>query len=353
MQKVKATIHLGNIRRNAQAFKSLTGVSLCAVVKANAYGHGAEETAFALSGVADCFAVALVEEGLSIRQAVCGKKILVLTPPMTEEEVYTMAINGFIVSVSSMDTAKKVLAVCKKFCLSICVHLKINTGMNRYGLLVSETERVCALFKNESLIQVTGVYSHLYDTTLATAAAQRERFLQAVDVCKRHFPKTVAHLSATYGCFLGKDFAFDMVRVGLGLYGYLPQGLVGRMLEVGRRLALKRAMQVSAAVIEGRNATFGGAGYGEPLQSVPAQLYTLRVGYADGFLRRRENGLSDVSCQPRPACMDASVRIGLLPQDRWQTVMWDADEIARRTGTISYEVLCAATRRAEFIYDND
>ena len=353
MQKVKATIHLGNIRRNAQAFKALSGVPLCAVVKANAYGHGAEETAFALSGIADCFAVALIEEGLSIRQAACGKRILILTPPLTEEDVYTMAANGFIVSVSNMNTAKRVLAVCKKFRLPICVHLKINTGMNRYGMPVSETERVCALFKNEPLTQVTGIYSHLYDTAFSTATAQREMFLQAVDVCKRYFPEAVAHLGATYGCLLGKDFAFDMVRVGLGLYGYLPQGLSGHMLETGKSLGLEQAMEISAAVIEGRNATFGGVGYGEPLQGFPMPLSTLRIGYADGFLRRRENGLVGSRNQPRPTCMDASVRIGALPQGTWQTVMWDAEEVARQTDTVSYEVLCAATRRAEFIYDND
>lgn len=353
MQKVKATIHLGNIRRNAQAFKALSGAALCAVVKANAYGHGAEETAFALSGIADCFAVALVEEGLSLRQAACGKPILILTPPLTDEDVYTMAASGFIVSVSNMDTAKRVLAVCKKFRLPICVHLKINTGMNRYGMLVSEAERVCALFKNEPLTQVTGIYSHLYDTAFSTAAAQRALFLQAVDVCKRYFPKAVAHLSATYGCLLGKDFAFDMVRVGLGLYGYLPQGLTGRMLETGKSLGLERAMEISAAVIEERNATFGGGGYGEPLQGFPMQQYTLRIGYADGVLRRRENGLFGSENQPRPTCMDASVRLGSLPQGTWQTVLRDADEVARQTGTVSYEVLCAATRRAEFIYDND
>ena len=85
MQKVVAEIHLGNIRRNAELFKKITGAKLCAVVKANAYGHGAEEVAYALSDIADCFAVALVDEGLQIRSAACGKDILVFSPPITEE----------------------------------------------------------------------------------------------------------------------------------------------------------------------------------------------------------------------------------------------------------------------------
>ena len=86
MQKVKAKIYLGNVRRNAVKFRALTGKKLCAVVKANAYGHGAVEIVNALENTADCFAVALIEEGLEIRMATCGKDVLVFTPPMTEEE---------------------------------------------------------------------------------------------------------------------------------------------------------------------------------------------------------------------------------------------------------------------------
>lgn len=353
MQKVKANIHLGNIKRNAQAFKSLTGKPLCAVVKANGYGHGAEETVLALSGVADCFAVALLEEGLSIRQAACGRSILVLTPPLTEEDVYTAACNRFIASVTDVCTAERILAVCRKYSLPIRVHLKINTGMNRYGITLPETARVCALLGGEPLVRVTGIYSHLYDTAFSTAMAQRELFMQAVNVCKGYFPKAAAHLSATYGALLGKAFAFDMVRIGLGLYGYLPQGLPVAALTTGKALGLQRAMEVSAAVVAEREFVFGGAGYGAPLMQNPKRLSTLRIGYADGFLRGKRNGLLGAERQFNPTCMDACVREGSLPYGEWQTVMKDADEVARQTGTVAYEVLCAATRRAEFIYDND
>ena len=93
MQKVRAEINLQHIRHNAEAFSRLTKTKLCAVVKANAYGHGAEAVTAALCGIADSFVVALIEEGLAIRVAACGKDILVLTPPTAEDEVYTLAWN--------------------------------------------------------------------------------------------------------------------------------------------------------------------------------------------------------------------------------------------------------------------
>ena len=86
MQKVIAKINLKAIVTNAKYFKESTGTKLCAVVKANAYGHGAVNVVNALSGLADFFAVSLIEEGIEISTAVCGKDILVLTPPITTEE---------------------------------------------------------------------------------------------------------------------------------------------------------------------------------------------------------------------------------------------------------------------------
>ena len=131
MQKVRAEIHLGNIRDNAKRLKALSNTRLCAVVKANAYGHGAEEVVNALSGVADCFAVALIEEGLAVRAQACGKEILVFTPPTDMEECYLLAVNGFTASVPDLWTARLLSAVCQKYRLPIKIHIKVNTGMNR------------------------------------------------------------------------------------------------------------------------------------------------------------------------------------------------------------------------------
>lgn len=350
MQKVWAKINLHSIQNNAKAFYKITNRPLYAVVKANAYGHGAETVAVALSGVVHGFAVALIDEALAIRMQSCGKEILVFTPPMTEEEVYTLAVNGFVATVPDLWTAKLVRTVCAKRRLPLCVHLKVNTGMNRYGCNHSQLGKICKVLYGDKFVQVQGVYSHLYTCANEVANAQRESFLRAERIVKNYYPQATAHLSATYGCLLGEEFAFDAVRVGIGLYGYLPNGIGEREKRVAETLCLQKAMTVYASVTARRNASYGGVGYGMPCITEKKTLSVLRVGYADGFLRRNPNGLLGAQDISKALCMDAAVVNGQYRRGRKVAVLSDAEEIAAATDTISYEVLCAATRRAEFVY---
>ena len=355
MQKVVAKIHLGSIRRNAEAFSRLTKTKLCAVVKANAYGHGAEEVVGALQSVAHAFAVAILDEGLAVRTAACGKDILVLTPPVCEEEVFALGANGFIASVPDLWTARLLCSVSEKYRLPMRVHLKINTGMNRYGMTAWELGRVCALLREKPFVLVEGIYSHLYTTDMQTAETQRALFQDAVKIGRGYFPRLTAHLSATYGCLLGERFAFDMCRVGIGLYGYLPSEMPKSALAVGKSLSLEKGMQVYAKTVVSRRYAFGGAGYGKPsvLLEKGERLSVCRCGYADGFLRKRENGTAGADENINNLCMDACIRANGKKRGETVPVMTDADETALAAGTISYEVLCAATRRAEFVYDED
>ncbi len=347
MRKIIAKIHLKNICRNAERFRSLygNGNRLCAVVKANAYGHGAEEVAFALSSIADCFAVALLDEAIALRVAACGRDILILTPPLTEWDVLCAAQNGFLLSVCDFLTARLVLAVCEKYRIPVRVHLKTNTGMNRYGMDLPTLKMVCKLFYGNKNVHVEGVYSHLYTTDRAISKRQRELFLAHVGEVKGYFPNALCHLSATYGATLGNEFLFDMQRVGLGLYGYFPDG-------IKPPFPLEKGMEIFAQTIQTRKYTFGGAGYGQA-QKIDGgeELSVVRYGYADGFLRQRENGLNGDKLHINRLCMDACIRKERLEKGTWIPVMTDAAYTAARTGTIAYEVLCAATRRAEFVYD--
>ena len=355
MQKVKARVNLDYIRTNAEAFSAWTGKRLCAVVKADAYGHGAEAVTAALSGVADCFAVALIEEAVAICVAACGKEILIFTPPTTEEECYMLAVNGFTACVDTLKTARLLCRVCEKYCLPINVHLKVNTGMNRYGMNVQTLGKTCKLLQGNRYVRAKGIYSHLCECDLHRAEKQRRLFLRMVDVGRGYFPQLIAHLGATYGALLGEKFTFDMVRVGLGLYGYLPcepSEKTGVTLQTVDTLSLRKAMAVYAKAVAERKYVFGGFGYGEEFGGKGDQrLSVCRFGYADGFLRQKENGVDGWQDNANNLCMDACVRFGDLEKGEWIPVLTDAEEIARQTGTIAYEVLCAATRRAEFIYN--
>ncbi len=350
MQKVTATINLRAIQNNAKAFKSLTKTRLYAVVKANAYGHGAEEVTAALVGVADGFAVALIDEAICIRAAACGNEILVFTPPMDREEAAILAINGFTATVPDLWTAKLLASVCEQLRLPIKAHLKMNTGMNRYGMHFSALGRVCAFLRQHPLVQVDGVYSHLYACDKSVAEAQRAEFEKGVRLVKGYYPAAKAHLSATYGALLGKSFTFDGVRVGIGLYGYFPDGLSDSERRVADGLCLQGAMTLSTRVVVSRKATRGGAGYGAACISKPQSLSVLRVGYADGFLRSKNNGLLRETDSSLALCMDACIVNGKLRRGRELTLLSNAQQTAAAANTIAYEVLCAATRRAEFVY---
>ncbi len=349
MQKIKANVHLKNIRRNAELFSALTEKKLCAVVKANAYGHGAEEVVNALEGVADCFAVALLSEALSIRLAACGKDILVFTPPLTSEEADAFADNDFVATVSDFSTAELLTSVCRRRKKSVRVHLKIQSGMNRYGLSLGQVAEVCALLRSGN-VRVEGIYSHLYAYSSDSVYRQKKIFEEALAVAKTYFPNLIAHLGGTYAALLGKDFAFEMLRVGIGLYGYLPDGAK----EMRNVPSLKKAMTVFAPVVQTRVYECGGVGYGVPPPLRKGErLSVCRYGYADGFLRDRANGVVGEEEQANSLCMDVCIRKAAREKGSWFPVLTDASETARKTGTISYEVLCAATRRAEFIYDWD
>lgn len=356
MQKVRAKISLEHIRHNAAAFSRLTKTKLCAVVKANAYGHGAEAVVAALCNIADSFAVALIEEGLAIRVAACGKEIVVFTPPTDDEDAYALAVNGFTAMVDSLKTAKLLSRVCEKYRLLIKVRLKVNTGMNRYGMNVQTLGKTCKFLQGNPWISVRGLDSHLCECNLARAEKQRACFQRMLAVCKGYFPAVNAYLGATYGALLGENYTFDGVRVGLGLYGYLPceaNEKTGVRVETVEKLHLKKAMAVYAKAVGNRIYQFGGAGYGEERAPSEKQLTVLRVGYADGFLRQRENGTVDWQTNANVLCMDACIRQGKWQRGQYLPVMTDADEVALVTGAVAYEVLCAATRRAEFVYDEE
>ena len=327
------------------AFKQRAGVKLCAVVKANAYGHGAQEVALALSGVADCFAVALVEEGIALRGAALGKDVLIFTPPTEESQAYAIVSGGLVGSVGDLQTAKLFLRVCEKYRLQARVHLKVNTGMNRYGMDISTLGKVCKLLKNSS-VKVEGVYSHLYASSCVEE--QRIRFLQAKAVCLRYYTDLIYHLGATYGALLGKEYAFDMVRVGIGLYGYLPEGC--NRLASG--IVLRKGMTVYAQVLRNRVYKGGGVGYGDKTTlAIGESVSLLRLGYADCFLRRQQHGMLGENVNA--LCMDVCFQKGKKKVGEYVCVLRDAEWTARQTGTIAYEVLCAATRRAEFVYEYD
>ncbi|MBQ9730083.1 MAG: alanine racemase, partial [Clostridia bacterium] len=187
MQKTVAKINLKSIEQNAKLFKKTSGVKLCAVVKANAYGHGAQEVVNVLNTVADAFAVALIEEGISIREAAAGKDVLVLTPPTNREQAESIIDNSFIASVGDLQTANLLKKTAQEKGAVCRVHIKVNLGMNRYGVSGAALGKVCKILCATKWIKVEGMYGHLHEQTRAAAEDCRNRFLACKAVYERYF----------------------------------------------------------------------------------------------------------------------------------------------------------------------
>lgn len=326
VQKTLSVINLGAIVRNALYIKSrIRGRKLYAVVKADAYGHGAERVALALEDVADGFCVALADEGAALRIAGVQKPVLVLTPVTEAEEAAKAEFYNLEATVNSVRSAR--------LCGGLKCHIKVNTGMNRYGCAVSEVQNV--LYAAEKAdAEVAGLYSHLFCPQLEE---ERERqlalFNRAESAVKAAYPEAFCHLAASSGAFLEDKFLKDGIRCGISLYGYAPQGFP--------REGLERALAVYAPKVQTSECCGNGAGYCVASKKYE-RLSAYRAGYADGFFRTVPLGEGNL-------CMDAFVSQDTRPLI---PVFTDADEYAARCGTISYEVLCSVTRRSERVYIN-
>lgn len=335
-------IDLNNIRNNALVFKRLTDRFLYAVVKADAYGHGAVAVANALHGIADGFAVALISEAVAIKQAASGKEVLIFTPPMDEEDVIVAANNGFTLTAANLRSAKLIVATAEKYALNVNVQVKVNTGMNRYGVYASTLGKVCSILKRSGQVRVHGVYSHLYSHQKELCEAQRLRFLHGVKICRRYFPLVRAHLSSTYGAALGKEYRFDAVRIGLGLYGYFP--------EESMRLPLRPAMAMYAPCVANRKCSFGGVGYGGLKEEAYGQpMSVLRAGYAEGLGSvAKASGVTPLLIGD--LCMDVCFEKRMRKIGESVCLFSDARTVANKRGISVYECLCLMGLRALKVY---
>lgn len=332
----KAIINLNAIKENALKIKQKLGnTKLCAVVKADAYGHGACMVANALYSIVDCFAVALPEEGRKLRLSGIDKEILVLLPVHKSQLPFCIE-NRFILTVNGIKSLLEIGESARRQNRRVKVHIKVNTGMNRLGVEVEDLPRLLDFASKYSCIFIEGVYSHLgnpqNDLYLKRAT---DKFLLANSIVKGYNNKATAHLSASGGFLRGETF--DMVRIGILLYGYKPFPF---------DFDVSPAMRVYAPVVQKRGLGLGdNLLYGDYLLQSDKTVSLIRYGYADGMPRQAVEG------QLNNRCMDLSALEGDFLKE-YYPVMTDAQEVAKKYRTISYEVLTKCALRAHKIYLN-
>ena len=338
MQNV-AVVDLVKLRQNALSIKESlpVGVKFIAVVKADGYGHGAEEIANAIHDIADCFAVAILEEALSLRYAGVTKDVLILTPAFTAdikkaiENDVTMSVENYtqIEEIDKVAHAKKKIAK---------VELIVNTGMNRFGFDPKRLVEMLPKIKKLSHISVRGVFSHFYQADNFIARHKQSKiFADTEKFVKDYFPLALSHISASGGLVKGEYY--DAVRVGLLLYGYYP------FKTNQKKFTVKPIMSVYSPIV---NSNIAKAGeqllYGKYTLREDTEYSIIRYGYADGLPRKQ----SQITLNNR--CMDVSAVKKQTKSKFFCILSKNADEIAEKYGTISYEVLTSISHRAKRVY---
>ncbi len=354
-------IDLDGLRRNVRLLRGAvpSSAKLLAVVKADAYGHGAVQVAkAALEAGASWLAVALPKEGAVLRQAGVQAPILVLGACGDEPSVATGVEASLTLTLTDADELETIERVAARLGKMVNVHLKLDTGMNRIGVRTeAEVTALLDQLKRCEHVRLTGAFTHFADADgndLTFTRIQLARFKALCALLPEGIVRHCANSAAIHR--LMPEAAFDMVRMGISMYGYPP---------VQTELPLMPFMRWTAEVTFVKSIAPGDAvSYGRTWQAErPTRLATICCGYGDGY-HRAASGQAEVLIRGKRAkvvgriCMDQmmvdvtdipEVRAGdivtLMGRDGEEEIT--AEDLARWAGTISYEVLLAATGRVE------
>ncbi len=361
-------IDLAALRHNlAQArLQAGQGCHILAVVKADAYGHGATRVAPALElAGADLFGVAMVEEGVELRMAGITRPILVLGGfyPGQEADLFE---HDLVPTLFSLDAARY-LNRCAASCRRVLpFHLKIDTGMGRIGFRPDELPVLLNEFGSLKNLAMEGLVSHLAladDPSHPFTDGQEEMFLACLGRLRQAgFDPKYIHLNNSAALFSRDMPECTLVRPGIVLYGGLPAPCFAD------RLDLQPVMSFRTTVAQIKEVPPGtGISYGHWfVTNRSTVLAAIPVGYADGYSRLLSN-CGEVLIRGQRArvagtvCMDWTLiditeipdvvvgdEVTLLGRDNGQQI--SAEEWARRIGTISYEVFCQISKRVPRIY---
>jgi alanine racemase len=364
-----ATINLAALAHNLSLIKHYLrpGCEILAVVKANAYGHGAVEIARTLAGQGiERFAVASLDEGIALRQAGLSTSIVVLGA-LFEKQVSDLVAHRLTPVVSDGRILPTLAKAAHSHPTPYPIHLKVETGMGRLGFSPDE---VLSLLDNPLLrspLHVEGIMTHLADADGKDSTVTERQLgeFRAVleQIRQRGLTLPLVHAANSAAIVRFPDAHFSLVRPGIMLYGYhtLPDTVPAPDLRPV--LSLRTTIAQLRTIPQGRTVSYNGTF----VATRPTRIAILPVGYADGYSRQLSHRGS-VLIQGRRApivglvCMDmimvdvtdhAPVQVGetvtLIGQQGRESI-W-ADEVAGWIGTISYEVLCGIGSRVPRIYE--
>jgi alanine racemase len=358
-----AEISLEAIKYNITEIKKMLSpaVRFMAVVKANAYGHGAAAVSrAAVEAGADYLGVANLKEALELREAGILSPILILTesPVSVTDEIIQHDLTQTVYSYSE---AKALSEEAQKRKKSARVHIKIDTGMGRVGVLPSEAFAFATKIASLPGIIPEGIFTHFAKAEEPDDKFTEDQFQKFCQIIARTPQIPIKHAANSAAALFYPQTHLDMIRVGLMIYGLYPQGNSRRLLNLKPALSFKTRITYIKKVPAGTPVSYGSI-YVTPAETLIA---TVPVGYADGFSRRLSNrGQVLIHGRRYPVVgritMDltminlgnAKAEVGdeviLIGEQEGQGI--SADEIAALEDTISYEVVCAIGKRVPRIY---
>lgn len=277
------------LKHNARAVQDYIGAerTLWAVVKADAYGHGAVQATDALlqAGVAH-FIVASLDEAVALREALPQRafRLMTLYPPTTPDEWRTAAEYGVESVIDSLEGYAQAYKTAQQLGRALPVHLELDTGMSRLGLTLEEIPKFLEQFRADAPLLWQSVFTHFAcaESDPEFTAEQLRMFLEGVRRLRAGgFPETPLHAAASAGLLTAPDSLLNAVRCGLLLYGIAPTGLESHPLCAQLRPVLSwRARVISVRTIpKGQSVSYGA----RFRAARPTRVATLSVGYADGY----------------------------------------------------------------------
>lgn len=379
LNRTWAEVDLGCIRDNISSLRKAVrrGTEICAVVKADAYGHGvAEVVPVLLANGASRLAVSMLDEALELRRAGIVVPILVLsyTDPRRAEEIIACDITQ---TVYSRDLAIALSAAGERLGRDVRIHIKVDTGMGRVGFQ-SGYEAIKAISDIHALprIIIEGIYTHFATADEPDTSFTWEQFERFMSINREldriGMPIPIKHCCNSAATLRFPELHLDMVRPGLALYGMMPPGCPPPVLPV----TLHPAMTLKSNVILVKDVPAGTSiSYGRLFStSRPSRIATIPIGYADGYSRRLSNRAEVLIQGVRfpvvgRICMDTCmVDITDAPVDvrtgsevvlfgrqtsGAQAAELSVDEIAALEDTINYEVTCVIGRRLPRAYRDE
>lgn len=364
MHSTWAAIDLGAIKNNVRLIRELSGVQVMAIVKANAYGHGAVPVAqAALDAGATWCGVARVNEALELRQAELDCPILILgyTPEARYGEMIAHRVSMTVWDIRQVEAMSNAASQIGQ---TARLHLNVDTGMSRLGVDPGEAADLLKASAQLPGVEIEGLFTHFARADEADRAptdAQEERFHDLLGQLKSEgIQIPLIHAANSAASLTRSSVSFNCVRLGIAMYGLHPSMECKLPLDFQPALSWKAVLSQVKTLPKGRGVSYGH----EYITSHTERIGTVPVGYADGFRRVPGNqvlvGGIKVPVVGRVTMDQIMVQLDVVPDAKagdevvllgaQEESTITAEEIAGRWGTINYEVTSGISRRVPRVY---